>query len=279
VGDLLYKLLVSVAYRAEMQVLCEDTLRCMRIANEVLVKVDQDPAKQSKRRTKNRATEKAPPMPAIPLDVKSRRNADKESVAGSVLGSMGDGQPAGDNGPGFSTTAASQAVLEMEEDYSAIAEGGSYPLRNEQRGGLRATGHEGNGSGNTSDYLQPASRQAAQPLAKPQPSSSRSTNSRSPPLNGAGAQGGQGGDDGTPTGKGGSGEVALEVLQDVVAAAQSGQHQGENGPPQGDNGLPNDEGADLDNKAEALRVVVRHNGANSEANGAGDLFSRSMLVF
>lgn len=235
-------------------------MRHLRAADDALVRLDQEPPKQSKRKSrKNRA--KSPPMPAAPLDVKSRRGANSESLAGSVMGSLSDELASGQDGPGFSGPDAAENVDELAERYSAIAESSSSDPGSP------------NGSSGTSGHAAGSSVKAnARALVTSVPMNGKTSSIVCSDKQGTSGErdhqlASSKGNGAVKTRRGG--EVALEVLQDVVAAAQPGQRHGQNG-------LPQPEELGEDTQPEALRVALRHEEEDTDNNGsAGTIRSLS----
>lgn len=99
-----------------MQVVSEQALQGLRIANDVLEPLAPEPSKQPKRtsRRKKQRGDSSPPMPAVPLDTARQPSYDDEEAPdGSSRNASSDG------------ISASQGMRKAEDRYTAIAENSS----------------------------------------------------------------------------------------------------------------------------------------------------------
>ena len=102
--------------RAEMQMVSEEALRSLRIANDALEPLSLEPAKQSgrKSRRKMKRSESSPPMPSAPLEPAETSQASYEEEDASDSSRRNGSSDA---------ISASQGMKEAEERYAFIAEG------------------------------------------------------------------------------------------------------------------------------------------------------------
>ncbi len=117
--------------RAEMQVVGEQALQSLRIANDALEPLAPEPSKQPSRksRRKKKRGESSPPMPSIPLDTAKATQASYEDEGAPDS----SGRNASSDG-----IAASEDMKTAEERYAAIAESSSSrdagPMHQSQNG-------------------------------------------------------------------------------------------------------------------------------------------------
>lgn len=122
--------------RAEMQMVSEEALRSLRIANDALEPLSVEPPKQSgrKSRKKKRRSESSPPMPSAPLEPAEAPQASYYEEEDAPDSNSRNGSS--------DAISASQGMKEAEERYAVIAERPSSSGRN---GDGRSSSQNGSG--------------------------------------------------------------------------------------------------------------------------------------
>jgi hypothetical protein len=224
--------------RAEMQVVGEQALQGLRIANDVLEPLAPEPSKQPKRmsRRKTQRGDDSPPMPAVPLDTARQPSYDDEEAPdGSSRNAFSDG------------ISGSQGMRKAEDRYAAIAEDSSS-----SSGDADASHETQNGS--SPDYAEQSAR------------STRASSSRIA-ISERSKHG---------IAKSSAAKVTLKVMHDVAAAVQPGSNSSTGSRKNGGASL-NGTGQGLEPQPEPSsvpsRVAVEHK--SSEKSDQDDTASQS----
>ncbi|CAL8468893.1 g8434 [Coccomyxa elongata] len=220
-------------YRAEMQMVSEEALRSLRIANDALEPLSLEPPKQSKRksRRKMKRSDSSPPMPSAPLEPAEASQASYED------------EDAPDSSRRYGSSdaiSASQGMREAEERYAVIAEG---PSSSSRAADGQPSSQNGSGPGQNRNGAPDESHKRAGMRVNGSSKHAQTEGSAKGP--------GSGGTSG--------GKVALQVLHDVVeAAVQPGRNTNGNGADGETNGAGHGRDLDPEPSTVPLRVAVNH---------------------